>query len=296
MDFPNVTHVIQVGMPRDRESYVHRLGRTARANKGGDGWLFTTETEYQTTAHNLRGLPIEKDTTSVPSAHVDMTKPVDEQSPEIAATLKQVAQAAQSVDSETKVSAYLANLNLAQAVRPRRLGLEMVNNLATHGWGMEELPRMPSKMASMFAKGDSAPRSGGGFRGGQRNGYSNRSSSSGFSNRGSSSGFSNRGSSSGYPRSSDRPSGQYNRSSDSLYQPSSDRSSSTPYKRPFERSSSQYPRSSDRSSSSQYQRSSDRGSSDRSPSFRSGFGSSGRGRGSSGPRSRPSRFENNDFE
>ncbi|KAK5998507.1 ATP-dependent RNA helicase cyt-19 [Cladobotryum mycophilum] len=35
MDFPDVTHVIQVDCPRDRESYIHRLGRTGRQNKGG---------------------------------------------------------------------------------------------------------------------------------------------------------------------------------------------------------------------------------------------------------------------
>jgi ATP-dependent RNA helicase MSS116 len=292
MDFPNVTHVIQVGMPRDRESYVHRLGRTARANKGGEGWLLTTEAEYQSSAHNLNRLPIEKDATSLPSASVDMTKPVEEQSPEIAETLKQVTEAARSVDVVTKASAYLANLNLAQAIRPRRFGLQMVNNLATHAWGMEELPRMPSRMASMFAGGkdsDSQPGSRGYRHNGGYSRFSDRSSSSGYPR--SSDRFS-----SPYKRSFDRPSGQNTRSSDSLYSPSSGRSSSSPpYMRSFDRSSSQYPRSSDRSSDrssgSQYQRSFDRSSSPR-----SGFGGGGRGRSSSGPRSRPSRFESSDFE
>jgi len=35
LDYPNVTHVIQVGAPSSREQYIHRLGRTARAGKGG---------------------------------------------------------------------------------------------------------------------------------------------------------------------------------------------------------------------------------------------------------------------
>lgn len=37
MDFPAVTNVFQVGIPSDKESYVHRLGRTARAGADGRG-------------------------------------------------------------------------------------------------------------------------------------------------------------------------------------------------------------------------------------------------------------------
>jgi ATP-dependent RNA helicase MSS116 len=33
LDYPDVTSVIQVGMPSDRAQYIHRLGRTARAGK-----------------------------------------------------------------------------------------------------------------------------------------------------------------------------------------------------------------------------------------------------------------------
>ena len=35
VDFPDVTHVIQIGMADSREQYIHRLGRTARAGKKG---------------------------------------------------------------------------------------------------------------------------------------------------------------------------------------------------------------------------------------------------------------------
>lgn len=45
MDFPNVSTVIQVGIPADRESYIHRLGRTARAGRGGKGIFIVTEAE-----------------------------------------------------------------------------------------------------------------------------------------------------------------------------------------------------------------------------------------------------------
>lgn len=39
IDFPAVTNVFQVGLPMDRESYIHRLGRTARAGADGHGTL-----------------------------------------------------------------------------------------------------------------------------------------------------------------------------------------------------------------------------------------------------------------
>src|SRR5690606_4856759 len=61
MDFPDVTHVIQIGVARDRESYIHRLGRTARANKTGEGWLILTDLDYKDFRSKLVGLPIEED-------------------------------------------------------------------------------------------------------------------------------------------------------------------------------------------------------------------------------------------
>lgn len=38
VDYPDVTRVIQVGLTT-REQYIHRVGRTARAGKGGSGVL-----------------------------------------------------------------------------------------------------------------------------------------------------------------------------------------------------------------------------------------------------------------
>lgn len=45
MDFPNVTTVMQVGLPYAPEQYVHRLGRTARAGTEGSGILVLTPFE-----------------------------------------------------------------------------------------------------------------------------------------------------------------------------------------------------------------------------------------------------------
>ena len=45
MDFPDVTLVLQVGLPLDADSYTHRVGRTARAGKDGRAVLLLTQAE-----------------------------------------------------------------------------------------------------------------------------------------------------------------------------------------------------------------------------------------------------------
>lgn len=45
MDFPNVSTVFQVGLPADKESYIHRLGRTARAGLEGRSVFIVTSYE-----------------------------------------------------------------------------------------------------------------------------------------------------------------------------------------------------------------------------------------------------------
>ena len=45
VDYPNVTHVVQFGLPDSREQYIHRLGRTGRAGRAGRGWLILADYE-----------------------------------------------------------------------------------------------------------------------------------------------------------------------------------------------------------------------------------------------------------
>jgi ATP-dependent RNA helicase MSS116 len=47
VDYPNVTHVIQIGASESRETYIHRLGRTGRAGKRGKGLLILPELENE---------------------------------------------------------------------------------------------------------------------------------------------------------------------------------------------------------------------------------------------------------
>jgi ATP-dependent RNA helicase MSS116 len=45
VDYPNVSHVVQFGMPENREQYIHRLGRTGRGGSKGTGWLVLQDWE-----------------------------------------------------------------------------------------------------------------------------------------------------------------------------------------------------------------------------------------------------------
>mmetsp|Transcript_25154 Transcript_25154/g.37172 ORF Transcript_25154/g.37172 Transcript_25154/m.37172 type:complete len:606 (-) Transcript_25154:159-1976(-) len=57
VDYPGVTHVIQIGLPPSKETYIHRLGRTGRASSSGEGILILSETE-EAFLHNLDGISV----------------------------------------------------------------------------------------------------------------------------------------------------------------------------------------------------------------------------------------------
>ena len=46
IDVENISHVINYDLPQDAESYVHRIGRTGRANKEGTAYSLVTPREY----------------------------------------------------------------------------------------------------------------------------------------------------------------------------------------------------------------------------------------------------------
>ncbi len=61
VDYPDVTHVVQVGAPQNRETYIHRLGRTGRAGKDGAGILLLPDHEHDFISEELDGLGLEAD-------------------------------------------------------------------------------------------------------------------------------------------------------------------------------------------------------------------------------------------
>lgn len=63
VDYPNVTHVVQYGSAENRETYIHRLGRTGRAGKVGRGIIIMgTENEERAFVNKeLKGLDVKLD-------------------------------------------------------------------------------------------------------------------------------------------------------------------------------------------------------------------------------------------
>ncbi|GAG70616.1 unnamed protein product, partial [marine sediment metagenome] len=47
IDVDEISHVIQFDLPNEPETFLHRIGRTARAGAGGTAYAFCEETELQ---------------------------------------------------------------------------------------------------------------------------------------------------------------------------------------------------------------------------------------------------------
>lgn len=145
MDFPNVSHVIQVGLPPSTEQYIHRIGRTGRGDKTGEGWIFVVEDDIREARRRLGDLPITADKT-LEAAKLDMTR--EAQLPtSLAATLGQISAAVKMVDRETKARAYIAALGMSVSGGMARVQVPLLNNWTKYGWGWPEPPSVPLGLA-----------------------------------------------------------------------------------------------------------------------------------------------------
>jgi ATP-dependent RNA helicase MSS116 len=169
MDFPNVTHVIQIGLPRDRDSYIHRIGRTARAGKEGEGWLFITPYDQNEYRKRLRGLNLIPDD-SLETAQVDMTAP-SEMPANVAQLIQETVEAHAKVYPDQLSDAFRGLFGSFQWYGDKQGLLSGANRLAEFGWGMAQPPPPP---ASLFS---------GGRRGGGGGGFGGRSGGGGFGGR-----------------------------------------------------------------------------------------------------------------
>ncbi|KAJ4837297.1 hypothetical protein Tsubulata_026372 [Turnera subulata] len=91
VDYPDVTLVIQLGLPADREQYIHRLGRTGRKGKEGQGILLLAPWE-EFFLSSIKDLPL----TKAPMPLIDPD------------TKKKVEKALSHVQMKSKESAYQA--------------------------------------------------------------------------------------------------------------------------------------------------------------------------------------------
>ncbi|KAK2389749.1 DEAD-box ATP-dependent RNA helicase [Trifolium repens] len=97
--YPDVTLVIQVGIPSDREQYIHRLGRTGREGKEGNSILLIAPWE-EYFINEIKDIPLEK----FPLPDLDLQ-----------AQLK-IGQSMAKIDNDIKEAAYHAWLGYYNSI------------------------------------------------------------------------------------------------------------------------------------------------------------------------------------
>ncbi|CAL6275350.1 unnamed protein product [Bathycoccus prasinos] len=164
MDFPDVTFVIQIGLPSSREQYVHRLGRTGRAGKTGEGLLILADFEKYI-LRSMKDLPLQ-----VAEASVDPN------------ASDRINRALQKVDSKTKDQAYVAwmgfyNSNTGKIGWSKNDLVHAANSYAIDVLGCPGLPGVLAKTVGMMGLREQRPLlnvvsqlDGGGGGGGGRGG------------------------------------------------------------------------------------------------------------------------------
>lgn len=169
MDYPDVTLVVQVGLT-SREQYIHRLGRTARAGKGGDGVILCFSAEEPVLRAELSDMPLNTTTVAAFGAHVNGTSV---QPDNLAGKIRHIVQSGpQGEMRESAQQAWAAWLGFYNGYQKKLRWipkeLVAVSKTFAHTLGLEELPgiqkRTLHKMGLFGVEGlkvDTEPYSGG---------------------------------------------------------------------------------------------------------------------------------------
>ena len=137
MDYPDVTLVIQMGMT-EREQYIHRLGRTARAGKEGSGVLVVHPDEYRVMNKALSDMPLRV----IPTESVIAP---DDQKPE---SYKHMLAGASQLSTEAQQS-WMAWLGFYNG-QTKKLGWNTQDLLQeakgyAKSMGMDDIPALPKR-------------------------------------------------------------------------------------------------------------------------------------------------------
>ncbi|KAI1409679.1 DEAD-domain-containing protein [Hypoxylon sp. FL1857] len=145
MDFPRVSHVIQAGLPPDRDQYIHRVGRTGRAGAPGEGWLILAEEEIPEARKRLTGLPIKPVQSLETAEHRVGT---GEPPAEVSKFFDDVSQAYKKVPADYFRSVYNALLGqkFGRYLQARDV-VKLLNNWCMNGLGWSETPALAPRSA-----------------------------------------------------------------------------------------------------------------------------------------------------
>ncbi|KAG1361279.1 DEAD-box ATP-dependent RNA helicase 48 [Cocos nucifera] len=133
VNYPDVTLVIQVGIPSAREQYIHRLGRTGRVGKAGKGILLLAPWE-EYFMDDVNGLPIEK--SQLPELDLDMKQKVEDSIEKIDPSIKEAA-----------YHAWLGYYNSIHEIGRDKTMLADLANRFCHSIGIDKPPALFRKTA-----------------------------------------------------------------------------------------------------------------------------------------------------
>ncbi|KAE8662070.1 putative DEAD-box ATP-dependent RNA helicase 48 [Hibiscus syriacus] len=133
MDYPDVTLVIQVGIPSDREQYIHRLGRTGREGKDGEGILLIAPWE-EYFLDEIKDLPLEK--LSLPDMEADAKQKLEFSMEKIDGSVKEAA-----------YHAWLGYYNSIREIGRDKTTLVELANQFSHSIGLQRPPSLFRKTA-----------------------------------------------------------------------------------------------------------------------------------------------------
>ena len=137
MDFPDVTTVLQVGLPANADAYTHRVGRTARAGKDGRAVLLLTQAESFFLRTNPQ-FPIKPYTASDRIQRDETSR-------------NQIFDVLQLTEPKKKQKAYSAYLGCMKGfTKQMQMGgkelVDMANEFAIKGLRCSELPEIDPKV------------------------------------------------------------------------------------------------------------------------------------------------------
>ncbi|KAL1196332.1 DEAD-box ATP-dependent RNA helicase 26 [Cardamine amara subsp. amara] len=132
VDYPDVSLVVQMGLPSDREQYIHRLGRTGRKGKEGEGVLLLAPWEEYFMS-SVKDLPITK----------SPLPPIDPEA------VKRVQKGLSQVEMKNKEAAYQAWLGYYKSqkmiARDTTRLVELANEFS-RSMGLDAPPAIPKNV------------------------------------------------------------------------------------------------------------------------------------------------------
>ncbi|CAO3587423.1 unnamed protein product [Absidia cylindrospora] len=149
VDYPGVSLVVQVGVPSTREQYIHRLGRTGRAGREGEGVIVLAPFETNFLTKEISDLPVSKLESSV----------LDEE--KVGVNERAINYAVQAMDEDAIREVYTGYLGYYAARmpllgKPRSQAILEANQFL-EGVGITELPHLSARFKQQLGLDDRTP-------------------------------------------------------------------------------------------------------------------------------------------